>query len=302
MILDEFVEILITNRNLTYYREKGHDFCINTIYKVSVSDLNENSKIKVNVECDICKIKNLTPFLSYNKSISRGGYYSCKKCRHNKREKDWYKISKYISDAKKKKYDKITNEIEDIGNLECNKCKVIQSLDNFRKNRNGRYIRDCKKCRSDDFKIYYNNLDGDIKRTRKRQYYRNSIQLNLWRSILKAYLFRRSEKKIAQTIESLGYSSLQLRNHLESKFDENMNWDNYGTYWHVDHIIPISIFKEDTPIAIVNSLCNLRPFEKYANFQKGDKLDEESMILIDDFRTYLREECIIEKKNIIWQR
>ena len=26
------------------------------------------------------------------------------------------------------------------------------------------------------------------------------------------------------------------------RFDDNMNWDNLGTYWHIDHILPITKF------------------------------------------------------------
>ena len=38
--------------------------------------------------------------------------------------------------------------------------------------------------------------------------------------------------------EHLPYTIEECRSHLESQFDENMSWDNYGTYWHVDHIVP----------------------------------------------------------------
>jgi hypothetical protein len=37
-----------------------------------------------------------------------------------------------------------------------------------------------------------------------------------------------------------------------------MSWDNYGK-WHIDHIVMVSSFEEDTPMNIVNSLENLRP-------------------------------------------
>ena len=42
------------------------------------------------------------------------------------------------------------------------------------------------------------------------------------------------------TIEELGCSIEEFKLHLEKQFDENMNWENYGTYWEIDHIQPLS--------------------------------------------------------------
>lgn len=65
------------------------------------------------------------------------------------------------------------------------------------------------------------------------------------------------------------YNLQQLKEHLESQFDENMNWDNYGSYWEIDHIIPQNLFNittvEDKEFQICWSLKNLRPLEKIAN-------------------------------------
>ena len=38
------------------------------------------------------------------------------------------------------------------------------------------------------------------------------------------------------TLKLLGCSIKDYKLYLESKFDENMSWDNYGTYWEIDHI------------------------------------------------------------------
>jgi hypothetical protein len=109
-------------------------------------------------------------------------------------------------------------------------------------------------------------------------------------------------KKNEKTIHYLGYSSSDLKYHLQSNFDENMNWENYGEYWHIDHIIPISLFKNDTPISVINSLKNLRPLEKNKNLMKSDNLDEHSLLIIDEFKTYLKDHYIIKNQKLnIWQ-
>jgi hypothetical protein len=71
-------------------------------------------------------------------------------------------------------------------------------------------------------------------------------------------LVRLNKLKEGHTIDLLGYSALELKNHLESLFTEDMSWDNYGE-WHVDHIVGVINFDNSTPVNIVNALTNLRP-------------------------------------------
>jgi len=73
----------------------------------------------------------------------------------------------------------------------------------------------------------------------------------------------------------VGYTLEQLRQRLEINFDKNMNWNNHGSYWSVDHWKPISLFNYTTPeeqtFKDCWSLCNLRPMEKIANIIKGNR-------------------------------
>jgi hypothetical protein len=48
--------------------------------------------------------------------------------------------------------------------------------------------------------------------------------------------------KSDKTIVLLGCSIPFLKNYLESMFLPTMSWENYGRYWHIDHIIPCSVF------------------------------------------------------------
>jgi hypothetical protein len=80
----------------------------------------------------------------------------------------------------------------------------------------------------------------------------------------------------------MGCNTRQLAKHLESMFNKHMTWDNYGVYWHVDHIIPCSKF--DHTIEAQVSQCwhytNLRPLEAKANMAKSDKITEPQMSLL----------------------
>jgi hypothetical protein len=73
--------------------------------------------------------------------------------------------------------------------------------------------------------------------------------------------------------QKVPYTLSDLRQHLEQQFDENMTWDNYGSYWHVDHITPRSSFNytsmDDVEFQQCWALSNLQPLSKIANLQKG---------------------------------
>lgn len=82
-------------------------------------------------------------------------------------------------------------------------------------------------------------------------------------------------KKAGRKWESLvGYTLEDLVEHLEKKFDEKMNWENCGSYWHIDHIKPRSLFKYTSSDEIEFKKCwaleNLQPLEKIANLKKSD--------------------------------
>ena len=91
-----------------------------------------------------------------------------------------------------------------------------------------------------------------------------------WRYLLQNTLKRLGKKKLSKTIDMLGYSAEDLKNHIESLFKEGMCWDNYGE-WHIDHIKPVSLFDELENVNVVNSLDNLQPLWASENLSKGNK-------------------------------
>lgn len=78
--------------------------------------------------------------------------------------------------------------------------------------------------------------------------------------------------------ESLvNYTVDDLKNHIEKQFTSEMSWGNYGSYWHIDHIIPIAAFNFEKPEDIDFKRCwsldNLQPLEASKNMSKRDKVD-----------------------------
>ena len=81
--------------------------------------------------------------------------------------------------------------------------------------------------------------------------------------------------KGGRTWESLvGYSIVDLMAHLERQFLRGMSWDNIEK-WHVDHILPKSMFEYQSPddddFAACWALTNLRPLWSGENIKKGNK-------------------------------
>jgi hypothetical protein len=75
--------------------------------------------------------------------------------------------------------------------------------------------------------------------------------------------------------EILGYTQMELVNHLEKLFNNGMTWENYGE-WHVDHKLPITSFNfkdiNDEEFKKCWSLVNLQPMWGYENISKSNKI------------------------------
>jgi hypothetical protein len=84
----------------------------------------------------------------------------------------------------------------------------------------------------------------------------------------------KGENKSVSTMKLIGCTPDELRQHLESKFEPWMNWENQGLGgWDVEHIIPMSKFNLICPVQ-QHACChysNLQPMEHIANIKKGNK-------------------------------
>lgn len=61
---------------------------------------------------------------------------------------------------------------------------------------------------------------------------------------------------------------------LESKFRRGMTWENYGSEWDIDHVIPLAKFDATKPEdrLKVSHYTNLQPLWKSENLAKSDKI------------------------------
>lgn len=80
--------------------------------------------------------------------------------------------------------------------------------------------------------------------------------------------------KAGSAVKDLGCSIAELKVHLESKFRIGMSWDNYGTKWHIDHIVPLASFDLANREQLLKAChyTNLQPLWAEDNLVKGDRI------------------------------
>lgn len=153
---------------------------------------------------------------------------------------------------------------------------------------------------------YYNRWYRELDNENKKSFYKRGLtKRKIWglknkdkqREYNRKYYYRKTKKdnsyrlsrNVSRAIrgavaggkdgrrweELVGYTRAELVEHLEKQFDEKMSWDNYGSYWHIDHIVPKSSFKfncyEDESFRRCWSLNNLQPLEAKENIRKGNR-------------------------------
>ena len=110
----------------------------------------------------------------------------------------------------------------------------------------------------------------------------NNKYVKKWREIPENKLISNQRKRASRalkgivksnhTLEMIGCSALDLRDYLESKFQDGMSWENYGKYgWHIDHIRPCASFDLSDPKQQEECFHykNLQPLWAKDNLSKG---------------------------------
>lgn len=158
----------------------------------------------------------------------------------------------------------------------CAACNVERN----RKWRNANREKTRKQCREYVARWRAKNPDKSreiIKRQRDKRYRHPAARLNRAISSRISRLLHRQKETFGYWQELTGYSLDQLKAHLEKQFDSKMTWENYGSYWHVDHKIPVTAFNfehaEDIDFKRCWALKNLQPLEAKRNISKGNVLE-----------------------------
>lgn len=230
---------------------------------------------KIYKTCNNCKYeKEISAFYKYSNKTGkyRPCCISCTREKENKRaeterEKNRQRGKIYYENNKDKVLSRQKNNSKKIQEnfiykdykkicIECNDEKHINLFYRNKKTSTG-YSATCKECVKTENKLYRKENPIKIKELTKNRH-KKSPHIRTWRNLLASCLKRLGQKKKGKTIDALGYSAIDLKNHIESLFTYEMSWDNHGE-WHIDHIKMITEFTETTLPSIVNALSNLRP-------------------------------------------
>ncbi len=211
----------------------------------------------VNKKCIACgEEKKLSEFPP-RKDSKDGRRNNCKSCEKSKRKKYYEDNIDHIKEVKKEYSNKNKNKIRNyrVEYEKENRSKIVS--------RNKKYYKENKEVIKIKSKIRKN------KRLEKDPLFK--LKQSIGNSIRRG--FRRSKfNKNSKTIEILGCTYFIFREHLESKFESWMSWDNYGLYngeerfgWDLDHIIPISSATTEEELIKLNHYTNFQPLCSYIN-------------------------------------
>lgn len=209
--------------------------------------------------CSTCQIEKLLTQFVYRNGRPQG---QCKDCRNAY-------IKQYKQDRQNGTRQLQLIEITNDGKI-CKKCDTWKPLSEYptRSSQHG-YRHECKECRQSMLNEYYQTTYNEVRRERKKTDIQYKILCNHRHYVYKC--LTRYSLKCTSSINYIGCTVEQLKLWLEFMFSEDMSWDNYGTIWSIDHVIPLSLFDLADPQQqlIAFHWSNMQPSKD--NFKKGNK-------------------------------
>ena len=220
--------------------------------------------------CNICNKNKKEDLFTFRRNSEGNKKYkpTCKKC-HSKKVSE-YQTKKRIEKGLKKPGPKKKNRIS-VLSKKCKICNIIKNIVHFTiRNDSVDYHRnECKDCKktinNEYYKITYNKIRNDRKK--------NDIEYRITCN-MRNYVYKAIKYKYKKSLKYLDCDLKILKKWLEFQFDSKMNWDNYGKYWNIDHIIPINFFnlKNKNEQDICFNWKNMQPLKVSENFIKKDKI------------------------------
>lgn len=233
-----------------FYNQRGEcKFCMNKKRKVN----KELSGTKKCIECDQEKdIQRFRPLRNV-----------CKDCNNEKRKiymKDYYeKNKKEWKEKERTRNEKLTKLQEEEQKIkECRDCKKNKLTSEFRLNR--KRCKDCERKENREWVLDKRHTDPIYK-------FISNCRTRLVQAV-------RKENKKQSTIEYLGEDIDFIKEWIIFNFSDSMTWENQGSFWHIDHVIPVSRFNLETEDDVIRCFNwkNLSPLTKKENLTKSSNI------------------------------
>lgn len=186
--------------------------------------------------------------------------YDCKECRseYNKlnreriklKNKEYYENNKETLLGKNKEY---RLENSDAIKIQRKEYREREEVAIHRKEKNKEYL--------------------PVRKLKIKERRKNDINFKL-SEILRSKVHKMLKNNKTSYANYIGCDVVFLKKWLEFRFDENMNWTNLGSYWHIDHILPINRFDftNERHKYICFHWTNLQPLTCFDNQSKSDSL------------------------------
>jgi hypothetical protein len=148
-------------------------------------------------------------------------------------------------------------------------CKNCREEKHNRDYQRGHNI--CKECQKD----YRRENYAEIEREKNKAKYHSDpahrlqtvISTHVWGAMKDLNKIKDKHFK-----EYVGLTKQELRDYIESLMTEKMTWDNYGTYWVIQHIIPRAWKETKEDVYKLNYYKNLIPYEFSPNASLSDNI------------------------------
>ncbi len=136
----------------------------------------------------------------------------------------------------------------------------------------------CKQCRHAYYVKHKTRLNRDSSAYQKARRKNDPTYLLVSRARCRARQALDGIGRDASTMELLGCTANQFREHIESQFIDGMAWGQRGK-WSIDHIIPIAAFDLTDPKhqRYAFHWSNCQPLWAEDNLAKSDKYDPEEL-------------------------
>src|ERR1043165_1347852 len=204
--------------------------------------------------CTQCKLeKSVNEFY---KDITQKSWYCpcCKMCKSIKAKE--LRLKYTMLETREKKDSKV-----------CSCCKQEKNVSEYVKHRSCRdgLDNECKKC-----KYKYNHAYSKARMQTDPEFkLLKSMRGRLWEAL-------KGKSKSKTTQQLIGVDIEIFTKWIDFQLEEGMTMKNYGTIWHIDHVIPLASFNllDEDELQKAMNWKNIRPLTPVRNMQKSNKVDQ----------------------------
>lgn len=275
MVLTKEVDVKVIGKTLGYFRNLGYEVNVNQIILIPIHHLNRKSRIKIEVQCDVCNIIKLLPYQKYTKSLDTYDYYSCsQKCSVGKCKNTF--LSNYGFDSpmknefikdktKNTKYLRYGNEFYNNFAVSC-ETKFQKYGDKFFRNKE-KII----KTINDRYGVRNVMFIDEVKEKVKNSKIRNGVMLP--DELLSDFkIYKRNAMRVTRSNKKYLFEKWDGIDYYDNEFiQENLKINPIDRkYPTMDHKISIyQGFFNNIDYKIIGSLENLCITKKFLNSRKG---------------------------------